>query len=111
MVKKKKKKKKKKFSYMWCYDNNVHVTAVVCPQTCMEQPQNVCWPRPGPRMSAPTGAPTHTNSLENSSVQTPHTHTADTNKVAPDRKNGGASVSDPPTLTPSQQLEQTLDDP
>ena len=26
-----KKKKKKKFSYMWCYDNNVHVTAVVCP--------------------------------------------------------------------------------
>ena len=28
---KKKKKKKKKFSYMWCYDNNVHVTAVVCP--------------------------------------------------------------------------------
>ena len=75
----------------------------------MEQPQNVSWPRPGPRMSAPTGAPTHTNSLENSSVQTPHTHTADSKQGRPRQEKWRRLSPRPPTLTPSQQ--QADDEP
>ena len=70
---KKKKKKKKKISYIWCYDNNVHVTAVVCPNKCMEQPQNVSWPRPGPHMCTPKRGP-HPHKLIQQSLRaiTPH---------------------------------------